>query len=524
MRHKLMACLFIAVLLLSGCQARQDGQTAADTADPNEIVTLKAITMGAAPKSGLDSLYEELDALTIPELGCVLRFTYIPWGDERNQINLAIASGEYDFFPQGNFTDYQLMASRNAFLDIKPYLSLVPDLVAHYQLSGEDVLANAEMDGKLYGIPQYGAPGVSANEGFLYREDLRVEWGLDPIVDLATMEAYLYRAKEDEAFADKALITDNRIWTSLWSILTKDLYFEITGFTDTPYVVCSIDAPYQALSRMETPEFRIMLEYLRKWYQDGILDRRLLTLSANEGTSSLALFLAGDKPCETNSPIWSVNREWIPVLTEAHPGWTYGFWPYDAGGRKLNYKEGSAHGSMIAISRGTQHPEQAVRLLEKLHTDQRYYDLLVYGVEGVHYHLDGDVVRSDDIPAEEKYVYWTASVDAYMDHTTVYCDNDAWTEGVYLPYLAMCDELSEKAEYHPLNNYIFNAGDVTLEATKLAESWNAYMMPILCGLSENIDAELEAAADQLKAAGLDQYLMEVQRQLTEFQQEKSKEK
>ena len=149
MKRKLLVCLLLAVLLLSGCQARQEEKMATDTVNPNEIVTLKAITMGAAPKSGLDSLYAELDALTIPELGCILRFTYIPWGDERNQINLAIASGEYDFFPQGNFTDYQLMASRNAFLDIKPYLSLVPDLVAHYQLSGEDVLVSAEMDGKL---------------------------------------------------------------------------------------------------------------------------------------------------------------------------------------------------------------------------------------------------------------------------------------------------------------------------------------------------------------------------------------
>ena len=334
------------------------------------------------------------------------------------------------------------------------------------------------------------------------------------------MEAYLYRAKEDEAFADHALITDNRVWTSLWSILTKDQYFEITGFTDTPYVVSAIDEPYQVLSRMETPEFRTMLEYLRKWYQDGILDKRLLTLSSNEGASSLALFLAGNKPCETNNPIWSVNREWIPALTEAHPEWSYGFWSYDQGGRKLNYKSGAAHGSVIAISSGTQHPEQAVRLLEKLHTDQRYYDLLVYGVEGVHYHLDGDVVRSDDIPADETYVYWTASVDAYMDHTTVYCDNPAWTEGIYLPYLAMCDELAEKAEYHPLNNFIFNAGNVTSQASKLAEAWNTYMMPLLCGLSEDIDAELEMAIAQLKEAGLDEYLAEVQQQLSDFEQAK----
>ena len=523
MKRKMLACLLIGALLLSGCQARQEEQNAADTVNPNEIVTLKAITMGAAPKSGLDSLYAALDELTIPELGCVLRFTYIPWGDERNQINLAIASGEYDFFPQGNFTDYQLMASRNAFLDIKPYLSLVPDLVAHYQFTGDDVLADAEMDGKLYGIPQYGMPSVQANEGFFYREDLREAWGLEPISNLETMEAYLYRAKEDEAFADQPLITDNRIWTSLWSILTKDTYFEITSFTETPYVVVSIDAPYQALSRIETPEFRTMLEYLRKWYQDGILDKRLLTLSSNEGSSGLVLFLAGDKPCETNNPMWSLNRDWIPSLTEAHPDWTYGFWPYELGGRKLDYKVGASRGSMITISSGTQHPEQAVRLLEKLHTDQRYYDLLVYGVEGVHYHRDGAVVRSDDIRADEIYVSWTAAADAYLDHTAIYCDNPSWTEGIYLPYLMLCEELANAADYHPLNHFNFNAVNVTAQSTELVAAWNTYMMPLLCGLSEDIDAELEIAIAQLKEAGLDDYIAEVQRQLTDFEQAKAME-
>ena len=58
-------------------------------------------------------------------------------------------------------------------------------------------------------------------EGFFYREDLRREWGLEEIHDLATMEAYLYRAKQEERYQDAPLITDNRIWSSLWLMLTK---------------------------------------------------------------------------------------------------------------------------------------------------------------------------------------------------------------------------------------------------------------------------------------------------------------
>ena len=46
------------------------------------------------------------------------------------------------------------------------------------------------------------------------------------------------------------------------------------------------------------------------------------------------------------------------------------------------------------------------------------------------------------------------------------------------------------------------------------------MMPLLCGLSEDIDADLQIALVRMQEAGLEDYLAEVQRQLTAFQREK----
>lgn len=513
---RLIPLLLALCLLLSGCRQAEETKPSAQQ-EESEVVTINAITIGTPPSGGLDSLYAQLDALTIPELGCLLRFHYIPWGDERNQINIAISSGEYDIIPQGTFSDYQLMAARNAFLDIKPYLSQVPALVEHYCISGEDVLANSEIDGRLYGIPQHSAPAVDADEGFFYREDLRKKWGLEPITDLATMEAYLYRAKDEPEFADKPLITDNRIWTCLWMMLAKDDYFEITSFTDTPYAVCKIDDPYHVVSRVETQIFKEMLRYLQRWYQDGILDKRLLTLSANEGTSGRAMILSGNKPCETNSPIWSINRDWIPVLTEDHPDWEFGFFTYNLSGRITQYKESSHTGSLLSISSRTKYPEIAVRLLEKLHTDQRYYDLLIFGVEGEHYQLADAGISYDDIPSEKRFAGWTAAADSYLDRTTIYQKNSQWTNNVYLPLQEIGTQISEHAVFHPLNTFTFNIMPVSQEASQLAKVWNAYMMPLLCGLSETIDAELDAAINQLRQNGLDTYLLEIQQQLSTYE-------
>lgn len=408
------------------------------------------------------------------------------------------------------------MASRNAFLDIKPYLEMVPALQEHYRISGADVLADAEIEGHLYGIPQHGAPGVDLEEGFFYREDLRQAWGLEPVASLSTMEAYLYRAKEDAAFRDKPLITDNRIWTCLWMMLGNDNYVEITSFTDTPYVVCAIDDPYQAVNRLETPEFMQVLQYLRKWYQAGILDKRLLTLSANEGTSGRTMLIAGEKPCETNSPAWSINRDWIPPLTEVNPEWTYSFYPYSTGTRSSYYKKTSASGSLLSISSRTQYPELAVKLLEKLHTDQRYYNLLLYGVEGEHYYQDEKGIYYDGIPSSKRFAGWSAAADSYLELPVTYRSSQDWTERVYLPMMEEAAAITQEAVFHPLNQFTFNVSPVSQQATQLAEAWNTCMMPLLCGLEEDVETELQSALAQLKDAGLDAYLAEVQQQLDAY--------
>lgn len=65
------------------------------------------------------------------------------------------------------FSDYRLQASKNAFLDLNPYLELVPELQAHYATYSETALQDCEIAGGLYGIPQFGMGTIKdINEGF----------------------------------------------------------------------------------------------------------------------------------------------------------------------------------------------------------------------------------------------------------------------------------------------------------------------------------------------------------------------
>ena len=262
-------CLAVSILMLLACGCAPQANAPDGETSNEPIANLKAIILGTPPAEGLDELYRQLDEMTIPELNCTLRFEYIPWGDERVQLNMATASGEYDLIPGGVFSDYRTLVSKNAFLNLNDYLYLVPELQEHYATYSDSILKECEINGGLYGIPQYSIGVQNANEGFFFREDLRREWGLEPVTDLETMEAYLYRAKESEAYRDNPLVTDNRIWTSLWLLVSEGKYLEIDSMLETPFVVALAESPDVLVRRMETPEFQTVISYLRKWQEAG---------------------------------------------------------------------------------------------------------------------------------------------------------------------------------------------------------------------------------------------------------------
>lgn len=188
----------------------------------------------------------------------------------------------------------------------------------------------------------------------------------------------------------------------------------------------------------------------------------------------------------------------------------------------MQYKTSASAGSVLTISSRSKYPETALKLLEKLHTDQRYYDLLLYGVEGEHYQRDEQGIYFDQIPSQKRFAGWSAATDSVLAYEITYRNGSAWTEQVYQPYIDRCDQLSSEAAFSPLNHFIFNVDAVSAQAKNLAEAWNTYMLPLLCGLSDNLDADLSFAIGKLKEAGLDEYFHEMQRQLTAFEDSKQR--
>ncbi len=504
--------LFITFILL-GCSKKELELSSA--IDKEDIVTLRVLNIGTPPADGMDDFYNQLDAVTIPDLSCIVRFDFIPWGDERNQINIAIASGEYDFIPGGVFSDYFIMASKNAFINLYDYMPLVPELESHYKKFREDYLNNYEIDGKLYGLPQYNVEAISnSGQGFFYREDLQKEWELQPVTDFETMEAYLYRAKEEERYQDYPLITDNRIWTSLWNIIAGSKYLEVDSIFSTPYVVVSADNPTEPVSRFETPEFKQILEIVKQWYDDGILESSILVASGNEGLRGAEMMKQDQKPCETNTTFWVMNRNFIPELYEVNPNWEFEYYDYLLENAPA-YLITNTSNTVTSISSKSNNKEIAIRFLEKAHTNQTYYDLLCYGVEGIHYNIIDSYINYAGIKADNIFPGWNGIGDYYMGYESQSV-NSQWQTRVVEREEKKREKLAADAPYYPLDGFNMDTSNISKIYESMDEILIRYLQPLYCGVTDDIQGDYDYAVQLLKEAGLDEYRKEVRRQLKDF--------
>jgi len=512
--HPARAVWFVVIiiaLLLTSCSEHSPNlsitdKTASET--PINIIELKGLTMGAPPAGGLDSFYKRLDELTINDLGIRVRFDFVRWGDEKNKISRAIAAKKYDLYVGGAWSDFITFAAKNAFADLAPLLDEVPELVEHYK----GTLKHAEIDGKLYGIPQYITPG-GGSEGMLYREDLRKQWGLPEIVDLATAEQYIYKAKE--AYPGTPMINDKRFADNIWSLVAGSKYYTLVpGF-----IVASIDEPYKAISMYDTPEYRQVLEYAKKWYEDGVVDASILAAPENSTSKTLELMKVDKKPLEFNNHFGAVSSGYIGVLKDIHPEFEYGWFDYFLGNAPSYMPYLAPNNiSMISVGAHSRHSQKALKFIAKAHTDETYYNLLMYGVEGEHYKLDDENrIYFDGIPAENRKPGWTGLNDGTMNLPAKYPKE--W-EAIIDQLHAEGKRLAALGGESPYGGFVFNNAAVTGELAGMEKVKSQYIQPLAVGIANDIDTEWYNAREQLQIAGMKTYLDELQKQLDAFAESK----
>lgn len=161
--------------------------------------------------------------------------------------------------------------------------------------------------------------------------------------------------------------------------------------------------------------------------------------------------LADEKPCETNAPIWTVNSSYVPALYRKHPEWMYGFFSYQMNNGNITKRKQGKEVSCISISSKCKEPEMAVKLLEKLHTDEKFYTLIRQGVSGIHYELkDGEFPMK--IFRRKIYFHTGRGVWILLWNSPEYMEDRQW-EQEYQKIQERTEELCETAPDDPADGF-----------------------------------------------------------------------
>ena len=164
--------------------------------------------------------------------------------------------------------------------------------------------------------------------------------------------------------------------------------------------------------------------------------------------------------------------------------------------------------SIAALSAFSNHKEKALTLINELYQNRELYDLLHFGIEGKHYSLTGD----------NKYKATPNHEDAGWISTGV--TNDAYeyeTELTFPGAQELVDKFEEMRVYSPSVNCPVDDSGIREIKLALSEVYNQYTAPLYYGIvSGTVEEAIAAELDELKKAGIDQYMEALQSQFDEY--------
>ena len=162
--------------------------------------------------------------------------------------------------------------------------------------------------------------------------------------------------------------------------------------------------------------------------------------------------------------------------------------------------------SMLAIPSGSANTERAVMLLELLNTDPKALNMLNYGLEGRHYHLNNGLVEFDE-ESRKNYSPWTAGQgNNWILIPSIFTGPD---------YPEEIQECYGNVEALPLQGFQLDISQLGSEYNQVMTVCEKYVYALMSGAMDP-EGNLEAFRQELKEAGVDKVVANAQTQLDAY--------
>lgn len=400
-RKLLVIAILVLSLLVQGCQ---DDTSPTNTQEstgrnlPPATLTFyfPQLTSGEKPDTKL--VLSEIEDKSANMLNVKLDFKWLPPSTYANTILEKISSGtDLDAFYCGlagqGLLDFPALAREDLLADLTEGLStFAPGLLAQYE---PDELKCATFEGRLVAIPSLFP--MADHVYAIVRQDFMDRYGLPAIKTFDDYGEYMAVVKQNETDIIPGKIADSTVAlfarASGYAIFDKDISL-VYGWNDETIQII----PWE-----QTAEFKQVANYLLTWAGNDYLSLETQGIGniwdAGDmivtGQISSFLFAGEYRIGETIGIVEYSLNNYLASNQITGEIVAYRLYP-DLMAQRLNpIGDGLITGSM-ALSAQSANVDRTLMFLDWLQSSQANYDLIMYGIEGKHYLLDGEQIKFPD--------------------------------------------------------------------------------------------------------------------------------
>lgn len=431
----------------------------------------------------------EFHDAVMEDLNIDLTVEFLPWGSDTN-ISTMLASGEkfaieyivqnFDWHTKGYLAE----------IDESLLEEYLPNLI---EMRGENNgFECVKYDGKVYAIPFGNKPYAGSMQYFDVRGDILDELGYkkEEITTLEKLEEVFAAVKE--AYPDmRIMMNPEFVIYALWDCCGEGTRSTNEGM-DFVYINEEEEAD-TVYSYYESEAFKNLCEITSRWVELGYLDKDLITNPSQgdaDWTAANAFARNGMPGCLISSSLKTADPDAYETMVKI--------------GDQVDLKTKDYDWGIAISASDAENVENWLKLFNWMNMDQEHFNFCVYGVEGKdwEYNEDGTITK---LVSDSFIDSW------FMEAIPYNVYDSSFSEEVIYEY----EHFDDDSVYSKLTGFSFNTTPVATETAMLTSIYDEYLYPMTLGFldyEENIDSVIES----MKAAGLDAYVAEYQKQFSEF--------
>lgn len=479
----------LAVLILGACSNVEP--SAEEPVSGEEPIHLKWYLGGRAAQPDQETVSNAMEDYLLEEYGLNLDLELITvdFGSYSDKARMVIASDEpYDIMWTANWcNNYYTNVSKGAFLPLDALLT--DELRA---VIPEALFDACRVNGTLYAIPSY---QVSAFQNCVLIPTRLVEefdLDVDRVTCLADLNDFFYDVKQAYPHMYPLGLENSKTFANL----SQSHGYEYLINHKVPGAILLEEDRLQVINQFELPAVRELFELLYQWGKDGILRTDASTVQDVDPDLRRGLYASSVEA--TWKPYIETEKDFSEPITSIliSDPWI---------------STGSIIATMNSISKTCAHPEVAMEFLTLLNTDKTLYNMLCFGLEGVHYTLTEEgTVRTDP----------DAGYDPSCDWVFACQFNAIPREGQPLDIWEQTKAHSDSAFTSPVNGFTFDPTSVSNEIIACTTVFDQYFTPLCVGAVDPAVA-LPEAMEQMRIAGYDAIIAELQSQIDAWAADKN---